>query len=410
VRGASALCALALVSGCAARPQDRCASVKAELDACLGASLPEMDCATLSDADLDRVHDLTTGLSCELLAGALPLDGDYLSATCRLLDVGCVEATTPAPVRAPARLPILLVNGIDTSPLFRYASRITSTLTDVGGDQVFLATLPPYQPPRKRAPLLWARVQEVMAQTGAPQVNLVCHSLGGLDCRYLVSPNGLPADLGDDAPTRAVASITTIGTAHRGTPVADALLGLLPGGDQAQAANDFATLVGDWFSPTVLMDDADLYASLGALSVDEAASFDGEIVDADGVYYQSFAGISQPRGEASAELDDAIAAACAADAAGEAITGPLLPVRHDRMALPLAAFAPIVGRQDGRDVPNDGLVTVASAKWGTFRGCVAADHMEQLGQHDLPDVNVRTGFDVARFYADLAADLARSGF
>jgi hypothetical protein len=36
--------------------------------------------------------------------------------------------------------------------------------------------------------------------------------------------------------------------------------------------------------------------------------------------------------------------------------------------------------------------------------------MEQLGQHDLPDVNVRTGFDVARFYADLAADLAGRGF
>ena len=59
--------------------------------------------------------------------------------------------------------------------------------------------------------------------------------------------------------------------------------------------------------------------------------------------------------------------------------------------------------------PNDGLTAVASARWGRFRGCVPADHMEQLGQYDLPDVNVRTGFDVAWFYAAVAADLAEQG-
>jgi triacylglycerol lipase len=404
------LIAALLLVGCGSRGQDRCQQIKAELDACIGASLPALDCTTLSDADLDRVHDLTTGVSCELLTGALPLDGDYLSATCRLLDVGCVTAITPAPAHSPARLPIVLVNGIDTSPLFRYSDRIVQMLREVGGHDVYLATLPAYQPPRKRAPLLWARIQEIQAASGTTQVNLVCHSLGGLDCRYLVSPAGLPADLGDDAPARAVASITTVATAHRGTAVADALLGLLPGGDQAQTIDDFASLVGDWFSTSALASDADLYASLGALTLDEARSFDDEITDANGIYYQSFAGVSQPRGEASAELDAQIAADCAADPEGADITGPLLPVRHDHMALPLVPLAPILGRQQGREVANDGLVTVASAKWGNFRGCVAADHMEQLGQRDLPDVNVRTGFDVARFYSNLAGDLARRGY
>jgi len=324
--------------------------------------------------------------------------------------IGCVASSTPAPTRAPTRYPVLLVNGIDTSPLFRYSDRITKTMSEVGGHAVFLATLTPYQPPRKRAPELWARIEEVRAQTGAEKVNLVCHSLGGLDCRYLVSPAGLPADLGDDAPTQAVASVTTIATAHRGTAVADALLGLLPNADQQKTANDFATLVGDWFSPNALANDADLAASIGALSRAQALSFNAEIVDAEGVYYQSFAGVSQARGEASADLDAQIEAACAADPAGAAITGPLLPIRHDRLALPLYPLATIVDTNAGKPVPNDGLVAISSTKWGTFRGCIAADHMEQLGQHDLPDVNVRTGFDVARFYADLAADLAGRGF
>ena len=30
--------------------------------------------------------------------------------------------------------------------------------------------------------------------------------------------------------------------------------------------------------------------------------------------------------------------------------------------------------------PNDGLVTVTSATWGTFLGCIPADHLDEVGQ------------------------------
>ncbi|GAC1543973.1 MAG: hypothetical protein NVS3B10_31760 [Polyangiales bacterium] len=85
--------------------------------------------------------------------------------------------------------------------------------------------------------------------------------------------------------------------------------------------------------------------------------------------------------------------------------------KHDFMALALVPFTDVAAKQEGdlAPLPNDGLATVTSAKWGTFKGCIPADHMEQLGQHSLPDVNVRTGFDVARFYADVAGDLAEQG-
>ncbi len=81
------------------------------------------------------------------------------------------------------------------------------------------------------------------------------------------------------------------------------------------------------------------------------------------------------------------------------------------MALPLVPFADVIGKEDPtKAMPNDGLAGVASTRWGTFRGCVPADHMEQLGQRSIPDVNVRTGFDVARFYANVAGDLRARGF
>jgi hypothetical protein len=30
--------------------------------------------------------------------------------------------------------------------------------------------------------------------------------------------------------------------------------------------------------------------------------------------------------------------------------------------------------------PNDGLVTVSSARWGVFLGCIPADHPDEIGQ------------------------------
>jgi triacylglycerol lipase len=56
------------------------------------------------------------------------------------------------------------------------------------------------------------------------------------------------------------------------------------------------------------------------------------------------------------------------------------------------------------------MATVESAMWGTFRGCIPADHLDEVGQirHDAPDAV--TGFDHVQFYRDLAHDLAQRGF
>ena len=390
--------------------EDRCARVEKQLDDCAGAPLAQLDCSAVSSADLDRFDDLSQGLACQALQGVTPTDGDPMSAACRMLGVGCIAAVTPAPARTPARYPVVLVNGIDTSPLFRYSTRIVTTMENAGGHHVYLATLAPYQAPRVRAPQLWARIQEVLADAKTDHVNLICHSLGGLDCRYLVSPGGLAADLGvaPDTMARAVASVTTVGTAHRGTRVADVLLGDLPDGDSGDLANDLVTIAGDTFSPSRLMSDAALRDSLKALSVDQAPAFNAEITDADGILYQSWAGFSRPLGSAPAEHDALLATQCQLD---DGSSGLPPAWKHDFMALALIPFGKTVEKDttDGPVLPNDGFVTVASAKYGHFRGCIPADHMEQLGQKNLPDVNVRNGFDVAWFYTDIAGDLAAQG-
>ncbi len=64
-------------------------------------------------------------------------------------------------------------------------------------------------------------------------------------------------------------------------------------------------------------------------------------------------------------------------------------------------------RPYGRVIPedNDGMVPVSSARWGTFRGTVRADHVELLGWSlGLPDVRSGRPFDHLPFWIRAATE------
>ncbi|HEY8186927.1 MAG TPA: alpha/beta fold hydrolase [Pyrinomonadaceae bacterium] len=67
-----------------------------------------------------------------------------------------------------------------------------------------------------RAEQLKDRVNEVLAETGAEKVHIIGHSMGGLDARHMI----VDKEMADK-----VASLTTIGTPHLGTILADQVLG-----------------------------------------------------------------------------------------------------------------------------------------------------------------------------------------
>jgi triacylglycerol esterase/lipase EstA (alpha/beta hydrolase family) len=60
--------------------------------------------------------------------------------------------------------------------------------------------------------------------------------------------------------------------------------------------------------------------------------------------------------------------------------------------------------------PNDGVVSVESAIWGDFLGCVPADHADEIGQFGDEGTNGRTGWNHVRFYRNHAFALAEAGF
>lgn len=95
--------------------------------------------------------------------------------------------------------------------LFHYFKGI-KTLLKANGFEVFDPNQEFAGPVDFRATQLRDRVNEALAATGAEKVHIIAHSMGGLDARHMIVDKGM-AD--------RVASLTTIGTPHLGTVLAD---------------------------------------------------------------------------------------------------------------------------------------------------------------------------------------------
>lgn len=294
-----------------------------------------------------------------------------------------------APSGNPTRYPIVLAHGFNASPDNKWGFYKVKSALEADGHEVLEARVSPYNTPEVRAKQLAEQIDAFLASTGATKVNVVAHSMGGLDTRVLVSPNGL--GYGD-----RVASVTTISTPHRGSAIADVGMKFIPGGKAGDAIDALASVWGRRFTEDDLANDADLKGTMIALSEKHSPEFNAKYTDAPGVYYQSWAGVSAKAGIGDNEDDD--------------VCEKKLPGGNaDLMDGSLRAGAILVGHGFGfqkRFEPNDGMTTVKSAKWGTFRGCLRADHLDEVGQpgHDAP--NARTKFDHLVFYRTLAFDLS----
>lgn len=109
--------------------------------------------------------------------------------------------------------PIILVHGVAGVSKYLgivdYFWRVKGDL-NYHGATVRVANLSSFADENLRGEKLLDTIRQVMIETGAPKVNLVAHSQGGLSSRYAAAV--MP---------EAIASITTIGTPHRGSEVAD---------------------------------------------------------------------------------------------------------------------------------------------------------------------------------------------
>ena len=58
---------------------------------------------------------------------------------------------------------------------------------------------------------------------------------------------------------------------------------------------------------------------------------------------------------------------------------------------------------------NDGLVRALDSRWGDFRGCIPADHLDEVGQLFGDSPGIGNPFDHLELYAALVAELRDDG-
>jgi triacylglycerol lipase len=197
------------------------------------------------------------------------------------------------------RVPVLKV------PYFRGVDALMAGV----GAPFLIPGLPRAASVRERAEAL----ARVLAGSAAPAFVLVGHSMGGLDSRFVAARLD---------PGRRVKAVVTLGTPHRGSPLAD----------WALAGKD----------PLAWLASRCWRSALSDLTPAAAIRFNADFPDRPDVRYLSFAG-ARPAAE--------------------------IPAWARR-------FHRLIADREG---DNDAQVSVQSARWGDFRGAVRADHWELIG-------------------------------
>lgn len=184
------------------------------------------------------------------------------------------------------------------------------------GSQVYALKVSPSRSIAHRA----EQLKQMVNLLEADRVNIVAHSMGGLDARYAISRLGLH---------NRVASLITVGSPHHGTPLADLGTSLL--GDKL-GLKRLVSALG--------MDVEGFYD----LTVRKMEGFNREVPDHRHVMYGSY---------------------------GASISG--WSVGMNQLLLPTYLF---LNEKIG---PNDGVVPLDSQRWGELLGTIDADHWAQIG-------------------------------
>jgi triacylglycerol lipase len=135
------------------------------------------------------------------------------------------------------KYPIVLAHGMGGFSalvgVYDYFYRIPDELR-AGGAQVYLTSVSAFSSSEARGEQLLGQIEYIAAASGKGKVNLIGHSQGGLDVRYVLAAR---PDL--------LASVTTVGSPHQGADLADWLLGHLDvGGFSGVVAATLANSLG----------------------------------------------------------------------------------------------------------------------------------------------------------------------
>ncbi|KAL8364067.1 hypothetical protein RB601_009697 [Gaeumannomyces tritici] len=281
---------------------------------------------------------------------------------------------------ASPKLPVVLAHGLlgfatlelaQLFPPIEYWHGIRAAL-EARGVTVITPSVPASASIQVRA----ARLAEQIAAAvpaGTP-VNIVAHSMGGLDARLMASPAFEPELLSRSATAGRrlnVASLVTVSTPHHGSSYADHVIAALGPRRFERARGVLASATG-W-------SDTGAFEQLTPRHMD--AVFNPATPDHPDTAYFSY---------------------------GAMTDGP------PPLMSPFRVCHRVIEEREG---PNDGLVSVRSARWGSYRGTIkGVTHLGLINWTNRLSWSVRKmlgqkeTFNALAFYLDIADMLAKEGY
>ena len=267
----------------------------------------------------------------------------------------------PQPAIIPVQTPIVLMHGFGVGASFRRGGHLHEEALHLRsrGVRAVAPNVSPYNTVRARTAQWNERLQHVLDETKTDRLVLIAHSMGGLDARYLITQMGWH---------EVVDALVTISAPHRGSAIASLVL------DQPELVRNWVSDVADWVGTHILEDgSANIRQALTELTPEYMEkTFNEEVPDHPDVEYWSYG--------------------C------QAGTGTDVPIAPIFRYLNQYLFE--------REGVNDGIVSVRSARWGTYQGTVDADHGRQVGISS----GLASHFDSNAFYASIAEKLAEEGW
>ncbi|MGP1577462.1 MAG: lipase family alpha/beta hydrolase [Treponema sp.] len=258
------------------------------------------------------------------------------------------------------RYPLFFVHGMgfrDNSKWYPYWGRIPERLKAYGAD-IFFSNHDCVGTIHDNAVKIKARLDELISTEHIEKVNIIAHSKGGIESRYLISSLGAAA---------YTASLTTFASPHRGVKAIHSVCRIpfaLSAADPF--VNAYFKLWGD--------KNPQFKKTLTEMSFENMEKFNTENPNDPNVRYFSYAA------KIKNALDD-----------------PMFCVTF-----------PIVKHTDG---DNDGLIPIESAQWGVFKGIIENAGSRGISHADAVDIRRSPidGFDITDVYVKHIEELKRLG-
>ncbi len=266
----------------------------------------------------------------------------------------------PQPPLIRVQHPVVLMHGFGYFASMRRGGHLHHEAMNLRahGVTAYAPNVAAYDTVRARSKLWRSRLDFVLEETGAERLNLIAHSMGGLDARYLISVLGMHD---------VIASLVTVSTPHRGTGVAEIVL------KQPQQLREWTADFLNRMGKAALTDaTADVLGTVSELTPEFVCTeFNPQTENHPSVRYYSYAG-----------------------RAGKGTDIPITPILRIQNSMLYE-----------REGENDGFVSLESAKWGEFLGTIDADHYRQIGLNFAGSGSL----DSNTFYCEIVRRLAADG-